>query len=68
MNKDMKYEDAVKELEALVAKIEDPANDLSAVSEEVKKAVALAKWCKNYIKEGEEKVERLLNGGTDEDI
>lgn len=68
MNKDMKYEDAVKELEALVAKIEDPANDLSAVSEEVKKAVELAKWCKNYIKEGEEKVERLLNGGTDEDI
>ncbi len=68
MNKDMKYEDAVKELEALVAKIEDPANDLSAVGEEVKKAVELAKWCKAYIKEGEENAERLLNGGTDEDI
>lgn len=68
MKEEMKYEEAVKELEALVARIEDPANDLSAISGEVKRAMELAKWCKEYIKAGEVEAEKLLSGGGDEDL
>jgi len=54
MKTDMKYDEAVKELETLVARIEDPDRDFSGIADDVKKAAELVKWCKAYIR-GEEK-------------
>ena len=40
------YETVFAELEALVASIEDPKRELSAVAEDVRKAMEKIAWCK----------------------
>ena len=60
MEKEKKYEEVFAELEALVKGIEDPARDLSAIGADVKKAMALVAWCRNYIRGNEEAIEKLM--------
>jgi len=55
-----KYEEVFAELEALVKKIEDPERDLTAIGEDVKKAMALIKWCRAYVQGNQEEVEKLM--------
>ena len=61
MDKKKKYEEVFAELEALVKKIEDPERDLSAIGADVKKAMALIAWCRDYIRGNEAEVEKLMN-------
>lgn len=61
MEKQKKYEEVFAELEALVKKIEDPERDLSAIGADVKKAMALIAWCRDYIRGNEAEVEKLMN-------
>lgn len=58
--KDKKYEEVYAELEALVKQIEDPERDLSAIGTDVKKAMELIAWCRDYIRGSEEAMERLM--------
>ncbi|MBQ9398550.1 MAG: exodeoxyribonuclease VII small subunit [Bacteroidales bacterium] len=58
--KDKKYEEVYAELEALVKQIEDPERDLSAIGADVKKAMELIAWCRDYIRGSEEAMERLM--------
>ena len=60
MDKNKKYEEVFAELEALVKKIEDPERDLSAIGADVKKAMALIAWCRDYIRGSQEEVEKLM--------
>ena len=60
MEKQKKYEEVFAELEALVKKIEDPERDLSAIGADVKKAMALIAWCRDYIRGSQEEVEKLM--------
>lgn len=60
MEKDKKYEEVFAELEALVKKIEDPEHDLTAIGEDVKKAMALIKWCRAYVQGNLEEVEKTM--------
>ena len=55
-----KYEEVFAELEALVKKIEDPERDLSAIGADVKKAMDLIAWCRDYIRGNEEETEKLM--------
>jgi len=55
-----KYEEVFAELEALVAKIEDPERDLSAIGDDVKKAMELIAWCRDYIRGSEASIEKLM--------
>ena len=55
-----KYEEVFAELEALVAKIEDPERDLSAIGDDVKKAMELIAWCREYIRGSEASIEKLM--------
>ena len=60
MDKQKKYEEVYAELEALVRKIEDPERDLSAIGADVKKAMDLIAWCRDYIRGNEEEIEKLM--------
>ena len=60
MEKPKKYEEVFAELEALVKKIEDPERDLSAIGADVKKAMDLIAWCRDYIRGNEEKIDELM--------
>lgn len=55
-----KYEEVYAELEALVARIEDPERDLSAIGDDVKKAMEMIRWCRAYIQGSQQQVEQLL--------
>ena len=60
MDTEKKYEEVFAELEALVAKIEDPERDLSVIGADVKKAMELIAWCRDYIRVSEESIEKLM--------
>ncbi len=55
-----RYEEVYAELEALVKKIEDPERDLSSIGSDVKKAMELIRWCRDYVRGSQEQVEQLL--------
>ncbi len=59
-NETRKYEEVFAELEALVARIEDPERDLSAIGDDVKKAMELIAWCREYIRGSEASIEKLM--------
>ena len=54
------YAEAVAELEELVKKIESPNISLVEVSEELKSAVELIKYCKKELRGYEEEFEKIL--------
>ena len=60
MDKQKKYEEVYAELEALVKKIEDPERDLSAIGADVKKAMELIAWCRDYTRGNEAEIEKLM--------
>ena len=60
MKENKKYEEVFAELEAIVKKIEDPERDLSAIGADVKKAMALIAWCRDYIRGSQAEIEKLL--------
>lgn len=59
MKKELTYEQAVIELEALVKKIEDPSMPLGKISGEIDKALELAEYCKKKLREFETRIEEL---------
>lgn len=61
MKKDinLSYEDAIKELEILASKIENPLTPLDSISGEVKKALELVKYCKGKLRDFEAQIEML---------
>ena len=63
MEKLRKYEEVFAELEALVKIIEDPERDLSAIGTDVKKAMDLIAWCRDYIRGNEEEIDKLMKTG-----
>lgn len=58
----MKYDEAIAGLEALVRQIEDPERDLAGMADDVKKAMELVKFCKEYIRKGEQEMDSLIDG------
>ncbi|MDP3453681.1 MAG: exodeoxyribonuclease VII small subunit [Bacteroidales bacterium] len=54
------YLQALKELEVLAQKIENPETPLENIAEEVKKALDLINFCKEQIKGYREETESLL--------
>ena len=65
MEEKRKYEEVFAELEALVARIEDPERDLSAIGADVKKAMDLIAWCRDYIRGSQEEIEKLMKEDTE---
>lgn len=58
--KNIKYEEAVKQLEAIVDKMENGDLDIDSMTEELKKAKTLIKLCKDKLKHTDEEIRKLL--------
>lgn len=58
--KNIKYEEAVKQLETIVGKMENGDLDIDSMTEELKKAKTLIKLCKNKLKHTDEEIRKLL--------
>lgn len=60
MENKMKYEEAVAKLEELVAAIEDPSRDMTGLTDDVKKALELVRYCKDCIAGTKKEMEEIL--------
>lgn len=60
MAKTIKYEEAVKQLENIVSKMENGEMDLDSMSKELKTAQQLIKVCKDKLLKTEEEIRKIL--------
>lgn len=61
-NKEIKYSEAIRELDGILRKIQAEEVDVDDLTKEVKRAVELIKICKEKIKETEMEVEKVTKG------
>lgn len=60
MKKEIKYEDAVLQLEGIVKKMENGELDIDKMSEELKKAKELITLCKDKLTKTDEEIRTIL--------
>jgi exodeoxyribonuclease VII small subunit len=61
MPKETKYEDAVRQLEDILAKMENNELGLDELTKELKKAQQLIKLCKDKLTKTDEEIQRILD-------
>ncbi len=60
-NKELSYSQALTELEGIIADIESEEVDVDALSEKVKRAAFLIRFCKDKLRGTEEEVKKVLS-------
>ena len=60
MNNEFKYEEAVREIEQIVAKMESNTTDIDAMAEQLKRAQKLIKLCKDKLTKTDEEIKKIL--------
>ena len=60
MDKEIKYEAAVRQLEDIVSKLENNELDIDELSTELKKAQQLVKLCKDKLTKTDEEIKKIL--------
>lgn len=58
---EIKYEQAVRELEEIVEKMENDELDIDQLSEQLKRAKLLVKLCRDKLIKADEEIKKLLN-------
>lgn len=58
--KEIKYEEAVRQLEAIVNKMEDGELDIDSMATQLKQAQELVKLCKQKLKRTDNEIQKLL--------
>ena len=58
---EMKYEQAVRELEEIVDRMENDELDIDQLSEQLKRAKLLVKLCRDKLIKADEEIKKLLN-------
>lgn len=58
--KTKKYEEALKELEDIVHKMENDELDIDQISEQLKTAQQLIKYCKDRLTKTDEEIKKIL--------
>ena len=58
--KEIKYEEAVRQLEAIVNKMEDGELDIDSMVAQLKQAQELVKLCKQKLKRTDNEIQKLL--------
>lgn len=61
MPKEMKYEDAVRQLEEIVAKMENNELDVDSLSQQLKTAQKLIKMCRDKLTKTDADIRRILD-------
>lgn len=59
--KEIKYEEAVAQLEAIVDKMENDELDIDQLSDQLKRAKELVKLCKDKLTKTDEEIKKLLS-------
>lgn len=59
--KDIKYEEAVAQLEEIVDKMENDELDIDQLSDQLKRAKELVKLCKDKLTKTDEEIKKLLS-------
>lgn len=59
--KEIKYEEAVAQLEEIVDKMENDELDIDQLSDQLKRAKELVKLCKNKLTKTDEEIKKLLS-------
>ena len=57
---DFKYEEAVRQLESIVEKLENDELDIDSMSENLKKAQKLIKLCKDKLTKTDDEINKIL--------
>lgn len=60
---EIKYEDAVKELEYIVAQMENNELDIDVMGERLKKTQKLMKLCRDKLTKADQEVKKILDDG-----
>ncbi len=60
---EMKYEEAVSQLEAIVRRMETGELNLDSLADELKKAQKLIKMCKDKLTKTDEEIKKMLEEG-----
>ena len=58
---EMKYEEAVTQLEGIVEKMENDELDIDQLTEQLKRAKELVKLCKDKLTKTDEEIKKLLS-------
>ena len=66
MNNDMKYEEAMRELERIVAHMENDEPDIDSLGEQLRRAQQLIKMCKAKLTKADEEIKEILADGEAE--
>ena len=61
MEKELKYEAALAELQAIVGKMENDELDIDQMSEQLKRAQELIKLCKDKLTKTDEEIKKILS-------
>lgn len=61
MDKKINYEEAVKELQEIVSKMENDAFDIDQLSEKLKRAQQLIKLCRDKLTKTDKEIKKLLS-------
>lgn len=65
MEKKLTYTQAMKQLEEIVGQLEDHTLDIDQLSEKVKTAQELIKFCRDRLYKTDEEIQKLLNPEQD---
>ena len=63
-NNMMKYEEAMRQLQEIVRKMENDELDIDQMSDQLKKAQELIKICRDKLTKTDEEIQKLLNADT----
>ncbi|MBE6264359.1 MAG: exodeoxyribonuclease VII small subunit [Prevotella sp.] len=59
---ELKYEDALRQIEQIVEKLENNELDIDAMGEQLKTAQKLIKLCKDKLTKTDEEIKKILEG------
>lgn len=60
MDKDLKYEDAIRELQSLTSRLEQGNMDVDSLGEHLKRAKFLIQYCKDKLTKTDEEIKKIL--------
>ncbi|MBR5729200.1 MAG: exodeoxyribonuclease VII small subunit [Prevotella sp.] len=61
MKQEQKYEEAFAELQSIVSKMENDELDIDQMSEQLKRAQQLIRFCKDKLTKTEEEIKKILD-------
>ncbi len=64
---DLKFGEAMEELEAILRRIEEEEIDIDSLAEELKRATALLELCRGKIRKAEVEVTQIVQGLEEEE-